>query len=42
MSESFHVNVSSSGFMVLEKIFSSPELKAQVRFSDRPLSGVRL
>jgi hypothetical protein len=23
-------------------LFSSPELKAQVRFSDRPLSGVRL
>ena len=23
-------------------VFSSPELKAQVSFSDRPLSGVRL
>jgi hypothetical protein len=36
------------GLLVLEKIFffimvfSSPELKAQVSFSDRPLSGVRL
>jgi hypothetical protein len=26
----------------VDLIFSSPELKAQVSFSDRPLSGVRL
>jgi hypothetical protein len=27
---------------ILLSVFSSPELKAQVSFSDRPLSGVRL
>jgi hypothetical protein len=28
--------------LAVSSVFSSPELKAQVSFSDRPLSGVRL
>jgi hypothetical protein len=36
------INLRFLGPFVLEKIFSSPKLKAQVSFSDRPLSGVRL
>jgi hypothetical protein len=31
-----------AGFLISIFFFSSPELKAQVSFSDRPLSGVRL
>jgi hypothetical protein len=36
----FKIRVTSLG--TERQVFSSPELKAQVSFSDRPLSGVRL
>jgi hypothetical protein len=42
MSEKTPVKMTSAMGMEQRAVFSSPELKAQVSFSDRPLSGVRL